>query len=62
LKHIDQLKSTIYETIEEKDWPAIRQSMIDEGFSEKEIQEFHTHHYKATQKKRRTIRKKKTKK
>lgn len=46
----------------DKDWPAIRQSMIDEGFSEKEIQEFHKRHYKATQKKRRTTRKKKTKK
>lgn len=46
----------------DKDWPAIRQSMIDEGFSEKEIQEFYKRHYKATKKKRRTTRKKKTKK
>jgi hypothetical protein len=55
-KKIAHSKGYITSKQKDKDWPQIRQSMLDEGFTESEIQGFHKNNYKAKQSKKRSKR------
>ena len=45
----------------DKDWPEVRERMLQEGFTDEMIREFHKTHYKAAKKKTRKRKRKKTK-